>query len=199
MTPQTLLHVDSSILAGQSVSRQLSAAVVAQLRKDDPGLQVTYRDLVSAPIPHLSGAHLAADPSLQADLDLGQAVLDEFLAADVVVVGLGFYNFGVPSQLKAWVDRLAVAGKTFRYGEKGPQGLAGGKRVILAISRGGFYGPGAPGAALEHAESYLRGVFAFFGITQVDVVAAEGVNTGPQGRQAGIEKAQAQIEALAPA
>ena len=195
--PQRLLHVDSSILAGQSVSRQLSAAVVAQLRKDAPGLQVTYRDLVSAPIPHLSGAHLAGDPSLQADLELGRAVLDEFLAADVVVVGLGFYNFGVPSQLKAWVDRLAVAGKTFRYTDKGPQGLAGGKRVILAISRGGFYGPGAPAASLEHAESYLRGVFAFFGIPEVEVVAAEGVNTGPQGRQAGIEKAHSQIAALA--
>lgn len=197
--PQRLLHVDSSILAGQSVSRQLSAAVVAQLRKDAPGLQVTYRDLVSAPIPHLSGAHLAGDPSLQADLELGRAVLDEFLAADVVVVGLGFYNFGVPSQLKAWVDRLAIAGKTFRYSEKGPEGLAGGKRVILAISRGGFYGPGAPAASLEHAESYLRGVFAFFGIPEVEVVAAEGVNTGPQGRQAGIEKAQSQIAALAAA
>jgi FMN-dependent NADH-azoreductase len=110
---------------------------------------------------------------------------------------VGFYNFGIPSQVKAWVDRLAVVGKTFRYTAKGPEGLAGGKRVILAISRGGFYGPGSPTHSLEHAETYLRGVFAFFGIPQVEVVSAEGVAIGPEARQSAIAKAQAHIEALA--
>ena len=159
-----LLHLDSSILGGSSVSRTLSASIVAQLHRQHSRLQVSYRDLAATPIAHLSGAHLAAssagetthDPALQADLALGAAVLEEFLAADIVVLGVGFYNFGIPSQLKAWVDRLAIAGKTFRYTEKGPEGLAGGKRVILAIARGGYYGPGTPTAPLEHAELSAR-------------------------------------------
>jgi len=200
-----LLHVDSSILGASSVSRTLSASVVAQFGKNDPAVQVTYRDLAAAPIPHLSGDYLAAgqagearhEPALQADLALGSAVLEEFLAADIVVLGLGFYNFGIPSQLKAWVDRLAVAGKTFRYTEQGPVGLAGGKRVVIAIARGGFYGPGTPAASFEHAESYLRGVFAFFGITKIEVVAAEGMNVGAEARSTAISQAEEKIAALA--
>ena len=200
-----LLHLDSSILGGNSVSRALSASVVARLQNADPDLQVTYRDLAGTPIAHLTGAYLAAgqtdknglDPALQADLAVGSAVLDEFLAADIVVVGVGFYNFGIPSQLKAWVDRLAIAGKTFRYTEKGPQGLAGGKRVILAIARGGYYGAGSPSASFEHAESYLRGVFAFFGIPQIEVVAAEGLAAGSEARKAGLERADQRIAELA--
>ena len=199
-----LLHLDSSILGGNSVSRGLSASIVAQLQKADPSLEVIYRDLAASPIPHLSGSLLAAgqagepphDPALQADLALGGAVLAEFLAADVVVVGLGFYNFGIPSQLKAWVDRLAVAGKTFRYTEKGAEGLAGGKRVVLAIARGGFYGAGSPSASFEHAETYLRGVFGFFGITEIEVVVAEGMAAGPASRSAGIARAEQEIAAL---
>jgi len=159
-----LLHLDSSILGGNSVSRTLSAAVVAELKKTHHGLKETYRDLAATPVPHLSGAYLAAaqqgtegqhEPSLQADLALGGKVLEEFIAADIVVIGLGLYNFTVPTQLKAWIDRIAIAGKTFRYTEKGPEGLMGGKRVILAIARGGFYGPGMPAAPYEHGETYL--------------------------------------------
>ena len=199
-----LLHLDSSILGGSSVSRTLSASIVAQLHRQHSRLQVTYRDLAATPIAHLSGAYLAAssagetahDPALQADLALGAAVLEEFLAADIVVLGVGFYNFGIPSQLKAWVDRLAIAGKTFRYTEKGPEGLAGGKRVILAIARGGYYGPGTPTAPLEHAESYLRGVFAFFGIPAIEVVAAEGLNVGAEARKASLAQADERIAEL---
>jgi len=205
MMSTNLLHLDSSILGANSVSRTLSASVVAQLRKTNPAIRVAYRDLAAAPIPHLSGDYLAAgqvgeaqhEPALQADLALGNAVLEEFLAADIVVLGLGFYNFGIPSQLKAWVDRLAVAGKTFRYTEQGPVGLAGGKRVVIAIARGGFYGPGTPTASFEHAESYLRGVFAFFGITEIEVVAAEGMNVGAEARSAAISRAEEKIAALA--
>ena len=200
-----LLHLDSSILGGNSVSRSLSASIVARLRRQHPGLQVTYRDLAATPIAHLSGAYLAAgsadeserDPALRADLALGSAVLEEFLAADIVVLGVGFYNFGIPSQLKAWVDRLAVAGKTFRYTEKGSEGLAGGKRVILAIARGGYYGPGMPSASMEHAESYLRGVLAFFGIPQIEVVAAEGLAVGAEARKASLAQADERIAELA--
>ncbi|HTJ03627.1 MAG TPA: NAD(P)H-dependent oxidoreductase, partial [Methylovirgula sp.] len=156
---KNLLHVDSSILGGNSVSRSLSASIVARLKASDPGLTVTYRDLAAEPIPHLSGAYLAAaqalegqhDPSLERDLAIGGKALEEFLAADIVVVGVGFYNFGIASQLKAWIDRVAVSGKTFRYSEKGVEGLAGSKRVILAIARGGFYGAGSPTAGFEHA------------------------------------------------
>src|SRR5215475_4546693 len=166
-----LLHVDASILGANSASRQVSAAVVERLRAAQPGLDVTYRDLASRPLSHLSAEHLAAaqgatpeSPALQRELADAQAVLEEFLAADIVVIGAPMYNFTIPSQLKAWIDRILVAGKTFRYGAKGPEGLAGNKRVIVAVSRGGYYGPGTPMAALEHLETYLRSVFAFIGV-----------------------------------
>lgn len=199
-----LLHLDSSILGQNSVSHLLSASAVASLSKAHPGIHITYRDLAARPIPHLSGPYLAAgqaseaqqQPALQADLALGQVVLDEFLAADVIVLGVGFYNFGIPSQLKAWVDRLAIVGKTFRYSEQGPIGLAGGKRVVLTIARGGFYGPDTPTAQFEHAESYLKSIFAFFGITNIEVFAAEGVAFGPEAREAAILQAEEKIAAL---
>lgn len=201
---KNLLHVDSSILGGNSVSRSLSASVVAKLKAADPSLAVTYRDLAAEPIPHLSGAYLAAaqvlegqhDPSLERDLAIGGKALEEFLAADIVVVGVGFYNFGIASQLKAWIDRVAVSGKTFRYSEKGVEGLAGSKRVVLAIARGGFYGAGSPTAGFEHAETYLRGVFGFFGVTDLQVILAEGVAAGPAQREASVKAAQEQIAAL---
>jgi FMN-dependent NADH-azoreductase len=200
-----LLHLDSSILGGNSASRSISAAVVAKLKESNPGLQVTYRDLAAHTIPHLSGAYLAAgqsgtegqlDHAMQADLALGAAVMDEFLAADIVVIGAGLYNFGVPSQLKAWVDRIAVAGKTFRYTEKGPEGLAGNKRVILAIARGGYYGAGSPFASFEHGESYLRNVFAFLGVSNPEVIIAEGLAVGPEQREAGVKAATDAVAAL---
>ena len=151
-----LLHIDSSVLGPHSVSRQVSAAIVDRLRQATPHLDVVYRDLSSTPLAHLSGSHLAAaqgavtEAALQPDLVAGQAVLDEFLAADIVVLGAPMYNFTIPSQLKAWIDRIVVAGKTFKYGAQGVEGLAGNKRVIIAISRGGFYGAGTPAAVGEH-------------------------------------------------
>src|SRR5690242_14824457 len=132
-----LLHIDSSVLGPHSVSRQVSAAIVERLRKATPSLQAVYRDLTAAPLAHLSGPHLAAaqgstpEAGLQQDLAAGQAALDEFLAADIVVIGAPMYNFTIPSQLKSWIDRIAVRGKTFRYGPNGPEGLAGNKRVII--------------------------------------------------------------------
>src|ERR1700736_6536172 len=156
-----LLHIDSSVLGPHSVSRQLSAAIVDRLRKATPNLEIIYRDLSSTPLAHLSGSYLAAaqgaapEVALQQDLAAGQAVMDEFLAADIVVLGAPMYNFTIPSQLKAWIDRIVVAGKTFKYGAQGAEGLAGNKRVIIAISRGGFYGAGTPAAALEHLQNYL--------------------------------------------
>src|ERR1700742_258954 len=138
-----LLHIDSSILGPNSVSRKLSADIVAAERRRHPGLNVVYRDLAAAPVGHLSAAHIGAAPAdaLEADIAEGKAMLDEFLAADIVVIGAPMYNFNIPSQLTAWIDRVLVNGKTFRYTPEGPVGLAGGKTVIVASSRGGFYGP----------------------------------------------------------
>jgi FMN-dependent NADH-azoreductase len=193
------------VLGEHSVSRGLSAAVVARLRGADPTLEVTYHDLAARPIAHLSGAYLAAAggapladiPGLAADVDQGRAALEDFLAADIVVVGAPMYNFTIPSQLKAWIDRLAIAGKTFRYTAAGPEGLAGGKKVIVASSRGGFYGPGAPAATLDHQETYLRAIFRFFGITDISFVRAEGIAMGAEQRTSALESAKAEITQLA--
>jgi FMN-dependent NADH-azoreductase len=185
-----LLHIDTSILGGHSVSRQVSAAIVDRLRKEMSGLEVTYRDLSLTPLSDLSGGHLAAAqgagpeaPALQQDLAAGQAMLDEFLAADIVVIGAPMYNFTTPTQLKAWIDRILVAGKTFRYSAQGVEGLAGNKRVIIAISRGGLYGAGMPSEAAEHVETYLRTVFGFIGIANPEIIVAEGIQIGPEQRE----------------
>jgi FMN-dependent NADH-azoreductase len=188
-----LLHIDASVLGDHSVSRQVSAAVVERLLSADPGLNVTYRDLAGQPISHLSGLHLAAaqgvpvPAEVQQDLAAGQAALDEFLAADVVVIGAPMYNFTLPSQLKAWIDRILVARKTFTYGPNGVIGLAGGKRVIVAISRGNFYDGAHAGA--EHLESYLRTVFGFIGVTDLEFIAADGVQVGPEHRERALKTA----------
>ena len=191
-----LLHIDASILGANSASRQVSGKVVERLKALTPDLSVTYRDLASEPLSHLSGVHLAAAQGavpeaadVQKDVQASQAVLDEFLAADIVVIGAPMYNFTLPSQLKAWIDRIVIAGKTFRYGASGPEGLAGNKRVIIAISRGGLYGAGAPAAAFEHLETYLRGVFTFLGVANPDIIVAEGLAIGPEQREKAMQSA----------
>ncbi len=199
-----LLHIDASILGQNSVSRQVSAAIVQRLREARPELSVRYTDLGAEPIGHLTAAHLAAaqgatpeSSSLIEDLARGGKALEDFLSADIIVIGAPMYNFSVSSQLKAWIDRVAVAGKTFRYTEKGPEGLAGGKKVIVASSRGGFYGPDSPAAFLDHQESYLRGIFGFLGITDLTFVRAEGLNISPDQRQQAIAAATAEAARLA--
>jgi len=178
----TILKIDSSITGEASVSRRLTAASVSQVLKQAPDTRVIERDLVASPLSHLT---------LGGSGD--EDILDEFLKAETVVVGAPMYNFSVPSQLKAWIDRIAVAGKTFRYTEAGPEGLAGGKRVIVAISRGGFY---TPDNAFEHVESYLKSLFNFIGI-EPEFVRADGVNFGPEQREAGIANGLAEVERLA--
>jgi FMN-dependent NADH-azoreductase len=190
-----LLHLDSSVLGPHSVSRQVSAAIVERLRHANPGLEIIYRDLTTTPLAHLSGSHLAAgqgappESSLQQDIATGHAVLDEFLAADIVVLGAPMYNFTIPSQLKAWIDRILVAGKTFKYSSQGVEGLAGNKRVIVAISRGGFYGAGTPAAVGEHLETYLRWVFGFIGVKNTEFISADGIQVGPEHREIAVASA----------
>jgi FMN-dependent NADH-azoreductase len=198
-----LLHIDASIQGANSASRRLSAAVVERLRKAVPDIEITYRDLAAEPLSHLSGEHLAAargavpeSPALQQDLAASQAALEVFLAADTVVIGAPMYNFTIPTQLKAWIDRILVAGKTFRYGATGPEGLAGNKRIIIAISRGGLYGAGAPAAVLEHLETYLRGVFGFIGVSNPELIVAEGLLLSPELREGSMQRALQAIGAL---
>ncbi|HUQ53310.1 MAG TPA: FMN-dependent NADH-azoreductase [Gammaproteobacteria bacterium] len=181
----TILHIDSSISGDQSASRTLTRSIVDQLTATQPGQRVIYRDLAADPLPHLT---------LDAFADT--SVLDEFLSADTVVVGAPMYNFTLPTQLKAWIDRLAIAGTTFRYTENGPEGLVKGKRVIIALARGGFYGEGTPAAALEHLETYLRGVFNFIGV-EPEFVAADGLAIGPAQREESISQALGETLRLA--
>ena len=192
-----LLHIDSGITGPGAVSRQLSAAVVAELLKARPGLEVVRRDLDADPIPHLDSVNVGAVRG--AGDGLVPEVLQEFLDADIVVVGAPMYNLGIPSQLKAWFDRVLVAGKTFRYTAEGPQGLAGGKRVIVASARGGLYAPGTPQASFDFHEPYLKALFAFAGIHDVSVLRAEGVAISPEHREAAIRAAFETAAELAPA
>jgi len=178
----TILKIDSSITGEASVSRKLTAAVTEQLLRNDPAARLVERDLIASPLTHLT---------LGGSGD--QDVLEEFLAADTIVVGAPMYNFTLPSQLKAWIDRILVAGTTFRYTEDGPEGLAKGKRVIVAVSRGGFY---EDGNAMEHLKTYLTGVFGFIGIAP-EFVHADGINYGPEQREAGIANGLAEVERLA--
>ncbi|MCX4163161.1 MULTISPECIES: FMN-dependent NADH-azoreductase [Paraburkholderia] len=200
-----LLHIDSSILGQHSVSRVLTSEIVARQVELHPGIDVIYRDLANDALLHLSGAHLAvfqgaavSDAALGTDLATGGAYLDELFAADIIVIGAPMYNFSVSSQLKAWIDRVVVAGKSFKYGEKGPEGLLPkSKKVFVASSRGGVYSGGSPAAIFDHHETYLTGVLSFIGLTDITIVRAEGLNLGPDAKDASIATALADIAALA--
>ena len=195
-----VLHIDSGILGDHSVSRRLTAAIAAQLKSDHPEATIVYRDLVAEPAAHLSGAHLMAanarpedvDQKLAAEVADGAKILEQFLAADTVIIGAPMYNFSLPSQLKAWIDRIAVSGKTFRYTENGPEGLAGGKKIIVVSTRGGHYSEG-PAAAMDHQESYLKVMLGFLGVTDIEFVRAEGLNISADRKQYAIAEAEKSI------
>jgi len=199
-----ILHIDSSSTGSASVSRQLTAALVQELRNANSAAQVSYRDLAADAPGHLGAdllqalrpepGHVAAQ-SVRDELASTDAMLEEFLAADVVVVGAPMYNFSIPSQLKAWLDRLAQPGRTFRYTANGPEGLAAGKKIFIVSSRGGMYA-GTAIESLDHQESYLKTIFGFFGVTDVEILRAEGVAMGPQGRDRAVEQALANAKAL---
>jgi FMN-dependent NADH-azoreductase len=195
-----LLHLDSSILGETSVSRSVSAAIVAAIRQAVPGIEVVRRDLVAEPLAHLTlsslpnqyplaGGAVSSHPS-EAHRLAGEAVLAEFLASDIVVIGAPMYNFTVPTQLKAWIDRIVITGKSFYYTPEGvPVGLCGDKRVIVAVSRGGFYGKATAQAGDEHLETYLTSIFRFIGVKRLEFVVAEGIQISPDQRRTSHEAA----------
>jgi len=183
-----VLHIDSSILGDNSASRVLSKEIVSWLLAQHPEAHVKYLDLAATALPHLSGRSLAQlDPKESAQ---DAQALEDFLAADVIVIGAPMYNFSIPSQLKAWIDRVVVKGKTFRYTEAGPEGLAKGKRVLVGVARGSVYPHGSPA---EFAESYLKHVFGFMGVSDVEFIRAEGLGLSPEHREKGMNAALATI------
>ena len=199
-----LLHVDSSILGTNSVSRQLTAEVVAQWRKSHPETRVEHLDLALNAPNHFSADALGIKTGVQAEPTeaqrrenaLSEQLVSQFLASDVIVVGAPLYNFSIPTQLKAWIDRLAQIGRTFKYTDKGAVGLATGKTVIVASTRGGVYSSSEGGQAMEHQESYLKVIFGFFGITDVRIVRAEGLAMGDASKAAALSAARADIAAV---
>jgi FMN-dependent NADH-azoreductase len=200
----TILHIDSSILGGYSVSRTLTAEIVAKQQALHPDARVIRRDLVVDAGMHLSDAHMAVfqggevgNTALGQDLATGSAYIDDLFAADIIVIGAPMYNFTIPTQLKGWIDRVCVAGRTFQYGANGPEGLVKGKKVIVASARGGVYTGESPAAGLDHQETYLRGVLAFIGLTDVTIIRAEGLALGEDAKAAAIAGAKTQIQALA--
>ena len=196
-----LLHLDSSILGDNSASRQLSKAVVSAWQASDAGVQVSYRDLAADAFSHLSAASLVAggtpadlrDAAQKHEADLAEATLNEFLAADAIVIGAPMYNCTVPTQLKAWIDRISVAGKTFANDENGPKGLAGGKKVVIVSTAGGIHAGQASGIAHE---DYLQLVLRFLGITDIEVVRAEGLAYGDEPRAQALAAANQQVAEL---
>lgn len=198
-----LLHIDSSINGNQSISRQLTSQVVAQWLANNPDTQVEYLDLAKDTPAHFSADALgirqpagttASSQAQLAENALSEALVSQLLSADVIVIGAPLYNFSIPSQLKAWIDRVAQAGRTFRYTENGPVGLAGDKTVIIALSRGGIYSTSEAGQAMEHQETYLKTVFGFFGVKDIRVVRAEGTALGAEAQAKAMQAASASIQ-----
>jgi len=193
-----LLHIDSSILGDNSASRLLSSAVVQAWKAGQPDLEVTYRDLAAESLSHFSATTLVAagtaaefrDAAQQYEAALSTDTLNEFLAADAVVLAAPMYNFTIPTQLKAWIDRICVAGQTFRYTEAGPEGLCGGKKVVIVSTAGGLHAGQPSGGAHEE---YLKTLLGFIGITDIEIVRAEGLAYGEQVRGDAMAAAQAQI------
>ena len=197
-----LLHIDSAITGEQSVSRELTKRIVAAWTASHPNTMVQYLDVAAQAPAHFTADAMgfrtgqeAATDVQRAENAVSEALVSQFLAADVIVIGAPLYNFTIPSQLKAWIDRIAQIGRTFKYTDKGPVGLAGGKTVIVASSRGGMYSTSEGGQAMEHQESYLKVVFGFFGITDVRFVRAEGVGMGPDAKALAFASADKDIQA----
>ena len=202
-----ILHIDASPQGNASISRQLTAAVVEQLKREEPDATVKHRDLIETPISHLSGELLQvlrpapgstppSNPTLRAEAEQTETLVTELLSADVVVIGAPMFNFSIPSQLKAWIDRVAQAGRTFSYTAAGPVGLVVGKKAIIVSTRGGFYAGTAYESVMDHQEAYVRTVLNFLGITDVTFVRAEGVAVSAEKKEEALTSASRQIAEL---
>ena len=201
--PHTVLHVDSSPLGERSISRKLTARTLAELEAAHGELHVITRDLGTTPMPHLDGVTLGSfitppdqrSPELRAAARLSDEAIDELIAADTIVIGAPMWNFGIPSTLKAWIDHVVRAGRTFKYGPQGPEPLLPpGKKLIIVSSRGGIYSDG-PMKLMDYQETYLRAVFGFLGLVDLAFVRAEGIAMGPDALAAALASAEAQLHA----
>lgn len=194
-----ILQISASARRAGSNSTRVANSVVERLRAENAAARLTLRDLAVDPHPVLDEAALTAlttpaaerNPAQEARVALDDALIAEVQAADVLVLGVPMYNFGVPVQLKNWIDAIARAGVTFRYTENGPQGLLTGKKVYVALARGGRH----RGADSDTQVPYLRTVLGFLGMTDVHFIYAEGLNMGPEAVQQGFAEAEADLEA----
>ena len=198
----TLLQINASIHKDSGQSSQLANQFVAAFRQSHPEANVVVRDVAaSETVPHLTAERFGAfitqherrTPAQHSVVAYSDALIEEIQRADVIVIGLPMYNFGVPSQLKAYFDHIARAGITFAYTEKGPVGRLTGKKVYVFAARGGQY----VGTPLDTQTSYVRDFLAFLGMTDVHFVYAEGLAISPQSKEAGLAKAAAEIARLA--
>jgi FMN-dependent NADH-azoreductase len=197
----TLLQINSSLFSADGQSSQLANAFVELWLADKPDTQVVFRDLAVNPIPHLDAQRVAAffsqpDARTADQLDYvaeSDALINELKQANVIVIGLPMYNFGIPSTLKAYFDQIARAGVTFRYTENGPEGLLSGKKVFIFAARGGQYA----GTALDTQTTYVRDFLQFLGLDDVEFVYAEGLNMGEQTREQALADAKQRLAELA--
>jgi FMN-dependent NADH-azoreductase len=200
----TILHIDSSVRSTGSLTRQLGGEFVAKLRAADPAARLVTRDLAASPVPHLTEQTIGAffTPAAQRNAEQAYAVktsdtlVDELLAADTIVIGAPMYNFSITSGLKAWIDHIARAGRTFQYGANGPEGLVTGKKVYVVVASGGVYSEG-PAAAYDHVTTYLRAALGFLGMTDVTFVVAEGVAMGEAAVDKALADSRAKLDAIA--
>lgn len=200
----TLLHIDSSARLTGSLTRQLSAAYAEQWQAKNPGGKVIQRDLATQALPHITEAMIGAyftpadqrSAEQQAIIAQSDKLVDELVAADTLVIGVPMYNFAPPSAFKAWIDHISRVGRTFKYGETGPVGLLTGKRAIVILSRGGVYSEG-PAQPLDFQGTYIRGVFGFLGITDIELIVAEGVSMGEEKAKQAVDQAHEKIRAAA--
>ncbi|MCW5298575.1 FMN-dependent NADH-azoreductase [Herbaspirillum lusitanum] len=199
----TLLHIDSSARYAGSLTRQLSAAYVEQWQAKNAGGKVVQRDLASHILPHITEAMIGAyftpadqrSAEQQAIIAESDKLVDELIAADTLVIGVPMYNFAPPSAFKAWVDHISRVGRTFSYGANGPAGLLTGKRAIVILSSGGVYSEG-PAQPMDFNGTYIRSVLGFLGITDVELITAEGVSMGEEKARQTVSQAQEKISAI---
>jgi FMN-dependent NADH-azoreductase len=198
---KNLLQINSSIFSSGGQSSQLADQFVAAWHNTHPNAQVILRDLAQAPLPHLDAQRVTAyfaqpetrTPEQRAFVAESNALIDEIKQAEILVIGLPMYNFGIPSTLKAYFDHIARAGVTFRYTEHGPQGLLTGKKAYVFATRGGLYA----GTPLDSQTGYVRNFLGFLGITDIEFVYAEGLNMGEASKDAALAEARQRLAALA--